>query len=61
VGYFDKNDYRPRYLDDPQQSGPPVRLMVAAFEYLPMTPANRALLSVASQHPNARIESGPAK
>jgi hypothetical protein len=35
--------------------------MVAAFEYLPMTPANRALLSVASQHPNARIESGPAK
>jgi hypothetical protein len=59
VGYFNERDYRPRYLDDPQQSGPPVRLMVAAYAYLPMTQSNRALLSVTSQHRNAPIEASP--
>jgi hypothetical protein len=56
VGYFNENDYRPRYLDDPQQNGAPVRLKVAAYEYLPMTPSNRTLLSEIAQHPNARID-----
>jgi hypothetical protein len=59
VGYFDMGDYRPRYLDDPQRDGSVVRLRVAAYEYLAMTPANRALLSVTAQHPSARIVTGP--
>jgi hypothetical protein len=59
VGYFNENDYRPRYLDDPQQNGAAVRLMVAAYEYLPMTQPDRALLSVTAQHPKARIDTNP--
>lgn len=58
VVYFDAGDYRPRYLDDPQRDGSVVRLRVAAFEYLAMTPANRAQLSVTEQHPSARIVTG---
>jgi hypothetical protein len=59
VGYFGVNDYRPRYLDDPQRDGSIVRLRVIAYEYLPMTPSNRALLSVTAQHPGARIDTNP--
>jgi hypothetical protein len=55
VGYFDTNDYRPRYMDDPQRDGSIVRVRVAAYEYLRMTSSNRALLSVTEQHPTARI------
>jgi hypothetical protein len=60
VGYFDQSDYRPRYLDDPQRDGTVVRLRVAAYEYLPMTASDRALLSVTAQHPNARIDTNPS-
>jgi xanthine dehydrogenase iron-sulfur cluster and FAD-binding subunit A len=35
-----------------------VRLRVAAYEYLPMTATNRALLSVTAAHPGARIVAG---
>ncbi len=42
VGYFDTNDYRPRYMDDPQRDGSVVRVRVAAYEYLPMTASSRA-------------------
>jgi hypothetical protein len=56
VGYFNTSDYRPRYLDDPQRDGSVVRLRVAVYEYLPMTPSNRALLSMTAQHPSARVE-----
>ena len=55
VGYFDQTDYRPRYFDDPQRDGSVVRLRIEAYEYLPMTAANRALLSVTAQHPGARV------
>jgi hypothetical protein len=55
VGYFDTRDHRPRYLDDAQRDGSVIRLRVAAYQYLPMTASNRALLSVAAQHPNARV------
>ncbi len=55
VGYFDPNDYRPRYMDDPQRDGSVVRVRVAAYEYLPMTASSRTLLSVTAQHPTARI------
>ena len=58
VGYFDKNDYRPLYLDDPTSDGL-VRLRVAAFEHLPLTPANQELLSLVAQHPNARVDTNP--
>ena len=59
VGYFDQNDFQPRYLDDPQRDGSVVRLRVVAYQYLPMTPSNRALLSVTAQHPTARIDTNP--
>ena len=58
VGYFDTKSYRPRYLDDPQRDGSVIRLRVVAYEYLRMTPSNRALLSVTAQHSNARIVAG---
>jgi hypothetical protein len=60
VGYFDTVHYLPRYLDDPQRDGSVVRLRVAAYEYLALTPANRALLSVTAQHPRAQIVTGPS-
>jgi hypothetical protein len=58
VGYFDTGDYLPRYLDDPQRDGSVVRLRVLAYEYLPMTASNQALLSITAQHPTARIVAG---
>lgn len=60
VGYFDAHSYLPRYLDDPQRDGTVVRLRVAVYEYLPMTSANRGLLSVTAQHPGARIDTNPS-
>jgi hypothetical protein len=58
VAYVNVSNYRLRYLDDPQRGGGIVRLRVAAYQYLPMTAANRALLSVTAQHPSARIVQG---
>jgi hypothetical protein len=58
VGYFDTNDYQPRYIDDPQRDGSVVRLQVVAYGYLPMTGSNRAQLSLTAQHPTARIVAG---
>ncbi|HEY8792131.1 MAG TPA: hypothetical protein VIL96_04550 [Gaiellaceae bacterium] len=58
VGYFDKSDYRPRYLDDPTSNGL-VRLHVVAFEHLTLNPANRDLLSLIAQHPNAHVDTNP--
>ena len=60
VAYFDTVTYKPRYLDDPQRDGSVVRLRVAAYDYLAMTPANRALLSITAQHPRAQIVIGGA-
>jgi hypothetical protein len=56
VVYFDTRQDRPRYLDNPQGDGTVVRLRFAAYEYLPMTEANRAMLSIIAQHPSARVE-----
>jgi hypothetical protein len=58
VGYFSTADYLPRYLDDPQRDGSVVRLRVAAYGYLAMTTANRALLSITAQHPRAQVVIG---
>ncbi|HEY2650924.1 MAG TPA: hypothetical protein VGI50_03315, partial [Solirubrobacteraceae bacterium] len=56
VGYFDTRNYALRYVDVPQVG----RLHVVVYEYLPMTPADQALLSVAAQHPSARIDTNPS-
>lgn len=56
VVYFDTRHDRPRYLDNPQGDGTVVRLRFAAYEYLPMTEANRAMLSIVAQHRSARVE-----
>ena len=60
VGYFDTSNYAPRYVDAPQRDGTVVRFSVEVYEYLPMTPANRDLLSVTAQHPGARIDTNPS-
>jgi hypothetical protein len=59
VGYFDTSNYAPRYVDAPQRDGTVVRFRVEVYEYLPMTSANQALLSVTAQHPGARIDTNP--
>lgn len=58
VGYFTVHGYRPRYIDDPQRGGGIARLRIVTYQYLPMTAANRALLSVTAQHPGARVVYG---
>ncbi|MBV9362956.1 MAG: hypothetical protein JOY89_01870 [Solirubrobacterales bacterium] len=66
VCYFDTSNYAPRYVDAPQRAGhrgtrgTVVRFRVEVYEYLPMTPANRDLLSVTAQHPGARIDTNPS-
>ena len=58
VGYFDRTDYRPVYLDNPQRGGGIVRTRVITYEELPLTPENRRLLSVSAQHPRASVDAG---
>lgn len=60
VGYFDKNDYRPVYLDNPQGNGGVVRTRVTAYEELRLTSENEKLLSISAQHPGARVQPGAA-
>jgi hypothetical protein len=58
VGYFDRTDYRPAYIDNPQRGGSVVRTRVVAYEELPTTPQNDRLLTIAAQHPDARVAAG---
>lgn len=60
VGYFDTGNYRPVYLDNPQRDGSLVRTRVVAYDELPLGVENGKLLSVAAQHPDARVVTGPA-
>jgi hypothetical protein len=60
VGYFDKTDYRPAYLDNPQRDGSVVRTRVLAYEELSLTPGNARLLSLTDQHPRAAVATGQA-
>ena len=53
---WDSGQDRPRYLDNPQGDGTVVRLRFAAYQYLPVSEANRAMLSIIAQHPSARVE-----
>jgi hypothetical protein len=59
VGYFDRTDYRPVYLDNAQRDGSVVRTRVVAYEELSLTPESERLLSIAAQHPGARVQAGP--
>jgi hypothetical protein len=63
IAYFDTTGYRPTYIDNPQSNGSVVRTWVETYEELPATPANQQLLSVAAQHPDARVRtrSAPVK
>ena len=58
VGYFDRNDYRPVYLDNPQRSGSVVRTQVITYEELSVTPESERLLSISAQHPDVRVVHG---
>ena len=60
VGYFDTTNYRPMYLDNPQTNGTFVRTRVVAYQELPMTSDTTKLLSIAAQHPGARVETRQA-
>jgi len=60
MGYFDTTDYRPMYLDNPQANGTIVRTSVVAYQELPATSDTTMLLSIAAQHPGARVETRPA-
>jgi hypothetical protein len=59
VGYFDRTNYRPMYLDNPQRDGSVVRVRVVTYEQLPMTPENEKLLSITARHPKAPVEPNP--
>ena len=61
VGYFDRTDYRPVYVDNPQRDGSVVRTRVVTYEELPMTPENEQLLSITAQHPRASVDTNPNK
>jgi hypothetical protein len=58
VGYFDRTDYRPVYLDNPQRDGSVVRTRVITYEELSITPENETLLSITAQHPRASLDTG---
>jgi hypothetical protein len=58
VAYLDPKTYRPSFIDYPTARGV-VRMRVVALEYLPRTPRTVPLLSLAAQHPGARVEENP--
>jgi hypothetical protein len=59
VGYFDRTDYQPVYLDNPQRDGSIVRTRVITYEELSITLENEMLLSITAQHPRASVDTGP--
>jgi hypothetical protein len=63
IAYFDTTDYRPTYIDNPQDDGSVVRTRVETYEELSTSPADEQLLSVTAQHPDARVHtrSAPVK
>ncbi len=62
IGYFERTDYRPAYLDNPQRDGSVVRTRVITYEELSITPENERLLNLTAQHPRASLDtSAPVK
>jgi hypothetical protein len=57
TAYVARSDYRPLELDS--ASHPGAKVVFSAYEYLPATPANDALLAVTSAHPGATVVNQP--
>jgi hypothetical protein len=57
TAYVARSDYRPLELDSASHGGG--KVVFSAYEYLPATPANDALLAVTSAHPGATVVNQP--
>ena len=57
TAYVARSDYRPLELDSAAHPGG--KAVFSAYEYLPATPANDALLAVTSAHPGATVVNQP--
>ena len=57
TAYVARSDYRPLELDSAAPPGE--KVVFSAYEYLPATPANDALLAVTSAHPGATVVNQP--
>ena len=57
TAYVARSDYRPLELDS--ASHPGGKAVFSAYEYLPATPANDALLAVTSAHPGVTVINQP--
>ncbi len=56
IAYVARSDYRPLEIDTASNGG---KIVFSAYEYLPATPANDALLAVTSAHPGATVVNQP--
>jgi hypothetical protein len=57
TAYVARSDYRPLELDYAPHPG--AKVVFSAYEYLPATPVNDALLAVTSAHPGATVVNQP--
>jgi hypothetical protein len=57
TAYVARSDYRPLELDSAADPG--AKVVFSAYEHLPATPANDALLAVTSAHPGATVVNQP--
>jgi outer membrane lipoprotein-sorting protein len=57
TAYVARSDYRPLEIDSTSPRGG--KVVFSAYEYLPATPANNALLAVTSAHPGATVVNEP--
>jgi outer membrane lipoprotein-sorting protein len=57
TAYVARSDYRPLEIDSTSHRGE--KVVFSAYEYLPATPTNNALLTVTSVHPGATVVSQP--
>jgi hypothetical protein len=53
TAYVAQNDYRPLEIDSTANGGE--KIVFSAYEYMPATPANDALLAVTTAHPGATV------
>lgn len=57
TAYVARSDYRPLEIDYTSHGGD--KVVFSAYEYLPATPTNNALLTVTSAHPGATVVNQP--
>ncbi len=57
TAYVARSDYRPLEIDYASNGG--AKVVFSAYEYLPATPTNDALLAVTSTHPGATVVNQP--